>query len=188
MKLFVSVLVVVGLITFSSCSKQDKVEEPKKEAPKEEMVKFTVDTNGNAFSKPPVVTMESKKASMMYYKHPSETSSSWLIYLGIDGNHFIFINLPTLEKKTHKFDEVFPSTTSATANLNNIYYSTVRSGKPTGTVPGTITIESVTDSIVSGSFDFIATKYNSKGDTAVASYKLKGEFVVKRENWDVIAK
>lgn len=186
MRMFVTVLVVLGLITFSSCSKKDKAEEPVKEAPKEEMVKFTVDTNGTSSS--PSVTMESKKATMMYYKHPSETSSSWLIYLGMDGNHFISISLPTLEKKAHKFDEVFPSTTSATVNLNNVFYTTVRSGKPNGTVPGTITIESVSDSIISGAYDFIATKYNSKGDTAVASYKIKGEFVVKRENWDVIAK
>lgn len=183
MKLF-TCFVLVGLITFSSCSKKDKVEDVKKEAPMKEMASYSVDTNGTSTS--PSVSFTSDKATMMYYKHPSETSSSWLIYLGMDGNNFISISLPTLEKKAHKFDEVFPSTTSAIVNFNNKFFSTVRSGQPKGTIPGTITIETVSDSIISGMYDFIATKYTS--DTAVASYKIKGSFVVKRENWDVIAK
>lgn len=184
MKLFVNVLVVVGLITFSSCSKKDKAEEPVKEAqPLFEIAKVTIDSNGN--SSFPTVTLVEDQASRIYFKHPGENSTSWLIYLGF-GKDFISITLPSLEKKVHKFDEVFPSTTSASIQLNNVYYTTVKSGKITGNIPGTITLDSVSESIISGSYDMIATKYS--GDSALPSFKLKGSFVARRENWDYIAR
>lgn len=183
MKLFVTVLVLVGLITFSSCSKKDKIEEPKKQVSLFEVAKVIIDSNGN--SSFPTVTMVEDQASRIYFKHPSESSTSWLIYLGF-GKDFISISLPSLEKKVHQFDEVFPSTTSASIQLNNVYYTTVKSGKITGYIPGTITLDSVSDSIISGSYDMIASKYS--GDSALASYKLKGSFVARRENWDYIAR
>jgi|GEM_PF-4187381 len=187
MKGFVSVLVLVGIITFSSCSKKDKAEEPVKEAPKEEMVKFTADTNGTSDSKSPTVTMESNTATMMYYKHPSETSTSWLIYLGIDGNNYISMSIGSLDKKTIQLQDGNASNESAIVKLNNVAYTTYGKGASTGKSPGTITIESATDSVVTGSFDFTANAHSPEW-AVLASYKLKGSFVVKRENWDVIAK
>ncbi len=185
MKLFTFLLLVVGLITVSSCSKKG-TEEPVKEAPKEEMVKFTVDTNGTSATAS-TVTMESKKATMMYYKHPGETSTSWLIYLGIDGNNYISMTIGSLDKKTIQLQDGNASNESAIVKLNNVTYTTYGKGASTGKSPGTITIESATDSVVTGSFDFTANAHSPEW-TVLASYKLKGSFVVKRENWDVIAK
>jgi hypothetical protein len=184
MKLFTCLLLVVGLITVSSCSKKG-TEEPGSGNLKEEMVMLTIDTNGTS-STPPTM-MKSNKATRIYYKHPGKDSESWLFYLGFDGDNYISMTLPNLNKETHVINEFYPSSKSGTVALNGLYYQTTRNRNVPGKPPGTFTIESVSDSIVSGSFDFIATRYN-RGDTALASYKLKGSFVAKRENWDVIAK
>lgn len=185
MKLFTFLLLVVGLITVSSCSKKG-TEEPVKEASKEEMVMLTIDTNGTS-STPPTM-MKSNKATRIYYKHPGKDSESWLIYLGFDGNNYVYFNTSSITKGVYELAENYPtSKPTGNAVLNDLPYSSTRNRRLPNSSPGSFTIETVSDSIISGTFDFKASRYNSE-DSVLASYKLKGSFVAKRENWDVIAK